>query len=239
MERVVQYALAIDVDKLEQRDAERRAIPEPSLRPPAERNFRSFGALQRTDTGVNPQQDPDVQLMLAVQRDSREAFDTLFRKYIGPVVAFASSYVGSRARAEELAQDAFVQLYRARHQYEPRARFKTFLYRIVTNVCLSDVRRSHHRQRAGEMPLLDPGADAAESDARTGEEDLALRQDVDRMRQAVLELPPQQRAALLLARVEGLSYEEVARSLACSVSAVKSLIHRATVSLREQLRDGR
>lgn len=189
------------------------------------------------DTGVNPQQDPDVQLMLDVQRDSREAFDALFRKYIGPVVAFASSYVGSRARAEELAQDAFVQLYRARHQYEPRARFKTFLYRIVTNVCLSEVRRAHNRQEVPDDGH-DGAADAA-SDVRTGEEDLALREEVSQMRSAVLELPPQQRAALLLARVEGLSYEEVARSMACSVSAVKSLIHRATISLRERLRDGR
>lgn len=179
-----------------------------------------------------------MQLMLAVQQDSREAFDALFRKYIGPVVAFASSYVGSRARAEELAQDAFVQLYRARHHYQPRARFKTFLYRIVTNVCLSEVRRPHHRQQVGERPQ-ERVTEVADHEGRTSEDDLVLREDVGRMRLAVLALPPQQRAALLLARVEGLSYEDVARSLACSVSAVKSLIHRATVSLREQLRDGR
>jgi len=187
---------------------------------------------------VNPQQDPDVQLMLAVQQDSREAFDALFRKYIGPVVAFASSYVGSRARAEELAQDAFTQLYRARAQYQPRARFKTFLYRIVTNVCLSEVRRAHYRKETSEVPE-DRLTDMADAQVRTGEDDLVLREQVDTMRRAVLELPPQQRAALLLARVEGMSYEEVARSLACSVSAVKSLIHRATISLRTQLRDGR
>jgi RNA polymerase sigma-70 factor (ECF subfamily) len=187
---------------------------------------------------VNPQEDPDVQLMLAVQQDSRDAFDVLFRKYVGPVVAFASSYVGSRARAEELAQDAFVQLYRARSQYQPRARFKTFLYRIVTNVCLSEVRRAHYRQEVTELPQ-ERLAEIAESDARSGEEELVLQEDVDSMRRAVRALPPQQRAALLLARIEGMSYEEVARSLACSVSAVKSLIHRATVSLREQLRDGR
>ncbi len=200
------------------------------------RNFRRFGALSGMDTGVNPQEDPDVELMLAVQRDSREAFDALFRKYIGPVVAFATSYVGSRARAEELAQDAFVQLYRARHNYQPSARFKTFLYRIVTNVCLSEIRRPHNREEVREVAqdLVDATLDP---EARSGEEDVALHEDVENMRRAVLALPAQQRAALLLARVEGLSYEEVARSLACSVSAVKSLIHRATVSLREQLRD--
>lgn len=203
------------------------------------RNFRALDALQGTGTGVNPEQDPDVQLMLAVQRESSEAFDALFRKYIGQVVAFASSYVGTRARAEELAQDAFTQLYRTRHRYQPRARFKTFLYRIVTNLCLSEVRRSYHRMQVGDASRSqdEASADAADVGARTGEDDLALREDVEKMRRAVQGLPAQQRAALLLARVEGLSYEEVARSLACSVSAVKSLIHRATVSLREQLRD--
>jgi RNA polymerase sigma-70 factor (ECF subfamily) len=188
---------------------------------------------------VNPEQDPDVQLMLAVQRDSTEAFDALFRKYIGPVVAFASSYVGSRARAEELAQDAFVQLYRARHNYQPRAQFRTFLYRIVTNVCLSETRRAHNRREAGEASVDPERLESSQVVTRTGEDEVVGREQLDRMRRAVQELPAQQRAALLLARVEGLSYEDVARSLDCSVSAVKSLIHRATISLREQLADRR
>jgi RNA polymerase sigma-70 factor (ECF subfamily) len=190
---------------------------------------------------VTPEQDPDVELMLAVQRDSSEAFEALFRKYIGPVVAFARSFVGSRARAEELAQDAFVHLFRTRHHYEPRARFSTFLYRIVTNVCLTEVRRAEHRNTARRVERetesdTGPEATLADPHGRTGEDDLLLHEEMDKMRAAIMRLPPQQRAALLLARVEGLSYEDAAHSLRCSVSAVKSLIHRATVTLRNQLR---
>lgn len=192
---------------------------------------------------MKAEDDPDVQLMLAVQRsDDEAAFEALFKKYIRQVAGFAVSFVGSRARAEEIAQEAFVQVYRARRGYRPRARFATWLYRIVTNLCVSEVRRAEHRasrvdpaggderRRASDPELLPDGS------ARSSEEDLLVQEDVGRMRRLVERLPEQQRAAVLLARVEGLSYEEVARSLGCSVSAVKSLIHRATVSLRDGLR---
>ncbi|OFV87487.1 MAG: hypothetical protein A3J75_03500 [Acidobacteria bacterium RBG_16_68_9] len=182
--------------------------------------------------------------MLAVQRDNAEAFETLFRKYIGQVVRFAVPFVGSQARAEEVAQDAFLQVLSTRRRYQPRARFATFLFRIVTNLCLSEARRAEHRvmarssgrTRSGdEAP--DPVEMAVDASSRTGEENVLVKERVDKMRQALKRLPAQQRAAILLARVDGFSYDEVARSLGCSVAAVKSLIHRATVTLRDQLRE--
>lgn len=182
-----------------------------------------------------------MQLMLALQRDDHRAFDTLFRKYIGQLVGFIQGVVGSRARAEELAQDVFVQVYRNRGSYEPRARFATWLYRIATNACLSEVRRSEYKttvrasdQSEEEGPDWDPAAMADES-ARSGEDECVSREGMAAIRRALADLPAQQRAALLLARVEGMAYDEVATSLGCSVSAVKSLIHRATVTLRERL----
>ena len=195
---------------------------------------------------MKPEQDPDVQLMLAVQRDDNEAFETLFRKYVNQVVRFASSFVGSQARAEELAQDAFVHLLSMRRRYQPRARFATFLFRIVTNLCLSEVRRAEYRVTVRPRSAADRNDTNGDTLAmvpdvagRTGEEDLLVREQIDRMRDALRRLPPQQRAAVLLARVEGFSYEDVSRSLQCSVAAVKSLIHRATVTLRDQLREVR
>jgi RNA polymerase sigma-70 factor (ECF subfamily) len=185
--------------------------------------------------------DPDVQLMLAVQQGDEAAFHRLFEKHVAGVIGFAMQLVGNRARAEELAQDVFLQVFRTRSRYAPRARFKTWLYRMVTNACLSELRRPEHRVRlqpldppAGEQ-MDDPRA-SVEIPGRSGEEMALDREAVDRLRAAVAELPAQQRAALLLARVNGLSYEEVAASLSCSVSAVRSLIHRATVTLREQMR---
>lgn len=193
---------------------------------------------------MKAENDPDVQLMLAVQRSNDEAaFEALFRKHIRQVAGFAASFVGSRARAEEIAQEAFVQVYRARQRYRPQARFATWLYRIVSNLCVSEVRRAEHRgvrvTRGGaDDPRRETDPDfLPDESTRSGEEDLLAREDMARIRGLVERLPEQQRAAVLLARVEGLSYEEVAQSLGCSVSAVKSLIHRATVSLRNGLRD--
>jgi RNA polymerase sigma-70 factor, ECF subfamily len=189
---------------------------------------------------VEPQEDPDVQLMLAVKRDDVDAFETLFRKYAQPLVALAFSFVRSQARAEEIAQETFVQVYRTRRRYEPRARFVTWLYRIATNLCLSEMRRAEYRLAVRPRGHSDAEDDACDPDAfagptgQTSEKELLDREDIRRVREVLDQLPAQQRAALLLARVEGLSYEEVGRALGCSVSAVKSLIHRATLTLRER-----
>ena len=172
-----------------------REVPAVSF---AARNFEAPGALRPVSAAASAGDDPDVQRMLAVQRGDREAFEQLFQRHIGAVVGFATQFVGSRARAEEIAQEVFLQVYRTRAHYVPRARFTTWLYRMASNACLSEVRRAEHHARAAS-----PSPDSA------------------------------QRAAILLARVEGLSYEEVAESLSCSVAAVKSLVHRATLALRD------
>jgi RNA polymerase sigma-70 factor (ECF subfamily) len=191
---------------------------------------------------LNPEADPDVQLMLAVQRGERSAFEQLFEKHVRGVVGFAAQFVGVRARAEELAQDVFLQIYRTRERYVPTARFTTWLYRMVTNACLSEVRRADNRSRVQPTDhVVEPDGDALgslpEAATRSSEEVVLSQESLDHLRVALEALPAQQRAALLLARVEGLSYEEVAEVLASSVSAVKSLIHRATVTLRDRMRE--
>jgi RNA polymerase sigma-70 factor (ECF subfamily) len=205
------------------------------------RNLAAIDALNQMSTPLNARADPDVQLMLAVQQGDQAAYYRLFEKHVAGVIGFAMQFVGNRARAEELAQDVFLQVYRTRSRYTPRARFKTWLYRMVTNACLSELRRPEHRVHLQPLdpPLgeeIDEPTASLEVPSRSGEEIALDREAVDRLRAAVAELPAQQRAALLLARVNGLSYDEVAASLSCSVSAVKSLIHRATVTLREQMR---
>jgi RNA polymerase sigma-70 factor (ECF subfamily) len=204
------------------------------------RNSAAPGAFKTVSAPAGAAGDPDVQLMLAVQQGDKSAFQQLFEKHAAAVVGFATRFVGTRARAEELAQEVFLQIYRTRARYVPRARFATWLYRMVTNACLSEVRRADYRGRIQSIDQPRSGAPdpAAVSDAltRSTEDALLDREAVDRTRAMLADLPPQQRAALLLARVEGFSYEEVATTLSCSVSAVKSLIHRATVTLRERLR---
>lgn len=188
---------------------------------------------------MTPTQDPDVEIMLALQRGDESAFDRLFEKHAAAIVRFARRFVKSPARAEELAQDVFLHVYKNRSSYQPSARFNTWLYRIATNACLSEVRRPEHRLRVDSRPAQGerdpPEQPLFEKPGPSSEDELSSREALDSIRDALASLPPQQRASLLLARVEGMSYEEVAETLSCSVSAVKSLIHRATVTLRAKL----
>ncbi|GIW40588.1 MAG: RNA polymerase sigma24 factor [Candidatus Binatia bacterium] len=180
--------------------------------------------------------------MLAVQAGNEEAFRRLYRKYARALVRYAMHFVGSQARAEEVAQDVFLHAFRARSSYRPKARFATWLYRIATNACLSELRKPEHRDTSFLELDGNPGdrenrVDLPDPRSRDPEDDVSAVELRSRILSALRTLPPQQRAALLLARAEGFSYEEVAEALGTTVSAVKSLVHRATVRMRTELAD--
>lgn len=187
--------------------------------------------------------DPDVKLMQRVRAGDRAAFRELFAKYSDAVVNFAYRFVVNRDRAEELAQDAFLQIYRARGRYEAKARFTTYLYRVVTNLCLNELRRFEYRGKTEPLeghPSEDGGEGSREFPDETippAEDALAGLETGSRIQQVLERLSTNQRAALLLSRVEGLSYQEIAECLETTESAVKSLIFRATQTLREELAD--
>lgn len=179
-------------------------------------------------------QDDDAALLLAFQRGDQAAFRLLYERNARAMIAYCHRFVRDAARAEELAQDVFVKLYRSAHRYQPSARFKTFLYRVATNHCLNEVRRAEFTARSTGRP--GPGRDPApDLDAlpsgAADPHDEAVARSLEQAVVALLgTLPEKQRAAFVLCRFEGMSYEEIAETLETSESAVKSLIHRATVS---------
>jgi RNA polymerase sigma-70 factor (ECF subfamily) len=184
--------------------------------------------------------DPDAELMLLVQGGDVRSFERLFQRHAKPLCNFVRRFIGSAAVAEEWTQEIFLKVYRARERWEPRARFRTFLYRVATNHCLNELRRGVHR---AQHESLDGAGDA--SDERPARE-LAAEQpsaheivDAGRLSEAVesaiTALPESQRAALLLLRYEGMSYDEIAAAMELSIPAVKSLLNRAKTSLRERL----
>jgi RNA polymerase sigma-70 factor (ECF subfamily) len=189
--------------------------------------------------------DPDVVAMERVRDGDMEAFQVLFTKYSGAIVKFAYRFLGSRDRAEEVAQTAFLQLYRARKRYKAKARFATFLYRIAANLCLNELRRFDY---SGKIESLDTPDESEsgnssladrlpDSDSPGPAQRLACREAAIEVKKLLKHLPPNQRMAVLLSRVEGFSYQEVAENLDTSVSAVKSLVFRATETLRRELGD--
>jgi RNA polymerase sigma-70 factor (ECF subfamily) len=178
--------------------------------------------------------DPDAALMLAFQGGDEAAFRALFEKYGRAMVAFCHHFVRNTARAEELAQDVFLKLYRSADRYRPTARFKTYLYRVAANHCLNEMRRGEYAVRRGEDHAetgsgpTDPDSLAA---ATATPEEAVLGSALERAVGELLgRLPDKQRAAFVLGRLEGMSYGEIADVLGTSVAAVKSLVHRATVA---------
>ena len=186
--------------------------------------------------------DPDVALMLRVQAGDHGAYQELFAKFAPRVLQYARRLLGSDARAEEVTQDVFVQVFRFRLRYRPDARFATWLYTIATNLCLNELRRPERQLRVDLWerredepdregpPLPDPDAVNPESGAASRELARALEQ-------AIAELPPKQRAALLLSRLDGLAYRDVGEAMGCSEGAVKALLFRATHALKARLRE--
>ena len=169
-----------------------------------------------------------------------EAFGVLVAKYRAPVIHFLHRMVYQREPAEDLAQEVFLRMYRARKTYQPRAKFSTWLFRIATNVALNalrDGRMRHTREismESGESAL--PLADALPDAMATAEQALLEAERLAVIRRAVEELPEKQRLAVVLHKYQELDYTEIAEILDCSESALKSLLFRAYETLRVRLR---
>ena len=186
--------------------------------------------------------DPDVRLMLEVREGSAAAFEELVARYQDRLVTVLEHVVGDRDQAEDLAQDVFLRMYRARKSYQPTAKFATWLFTIANNLALNAV-RSRSRRREHQVPLRDSGPMAVASPGQgivAGSGFMpARRVDKAEMRQVVrraLEnLNERQRMAVLLNKFEGMSYIDIAQTLGLTTKAVKSLLARARSNLREML----
>src|ERR1700730_6524350 len=180
----------------------------------------------------------DVQLMLDVKAGDEASFDLLLRKYRLPLVNFLFRMVRDAATAEDLAQEVFLRVYRARKQYSPSAKFTTWLFRIATNLALNSVRDNRHR-RADVSIDVKAEEDEAPRELPAREmridEHMIERDRSELIRRAVAALPEKQRAAVLLHKYEEMDYGEIAKVLECSESALKSLLFRAYETLRIEL----
>lgn len=186
--------------------------------------------------------DPDVVLMLAVQAGDQTAYQKLFTKYAPRILQYVRRLVGSEARAEEITQEVFVQVFRFRLRYRPEARFSTWLYTIATNLSLNELRRPEQKlkvdiwERRDDEPDRE-GPPLPDPQAVNPEVGVASRELARALEAAIGELPPKQRAALLLSRMDGLAYRDVGETLGISEGAVKALLFRATHTLKARLRE--
>jgi RNA polymerase sigma-70 factor (ECF subfamily) len=186
--------------------------------------------------------DPSTALMLRVRDGDAAAFAELVALWQPRLVTLFVHHVGDHATAEDLAQEVFLRVFRARAGYRPTAKFTTWVHTIANNVA-SDLKQRAYRRRERGVPMS-----ASASSSAIGLDQLAIaasgllparQADRSEVRQVVQEaiagLAERQRMALLLAKFEGCSYDEIATAMRLSVPAVKSLIFRARDQLRQAL----
>lgn len=190
---------------------------------------------------MSVQLDPDAALMLRVKQGDVAAFTALVEKYQQPVMNVVFRTLRDETEAEDVAQNVFVQVWKSAPRYEMTAKFSTWLFTITRNLCLNEIRR---RTRHPAESLDAPHPEQEDQPKHQFEdvkhvappETLLQGELVDKVGEAIVDLPEAQRTALLLCRQEELSYEEIAQVLGCSVSATKSLIHRGRETLKQRLK---
>jgi RNA polymerase sigma-70 factor (ECF subfamily) len=185
----------------------------------------------------------DVQLMLDVKAGDEQSFELLLQRYRTPLVNFLYRMVRAREEAEDLAQEVFLRVYRARKDYVPSAKFTTWLFRIATNLALNSVRDNRHQRMEVSLdaPVTIDAEDGDEKPLDIAEKHPNIEQYLveearkKMIRHAIDKLPEKQRAAVLLHKYQELDYGDIAKILECSESALKSLLFRAYETLRVEL----
>lgn len=189
--------------------------------------------------------DPDVRLMLEVREGSASAFEELMLRYQPRVLSILKHLVRNQDWAEDLTQEVFLRVYRARNQYTPGAKFSTWLFTITNNVALNALRGKSRRpevqfggyfeQKHSEdsQPRLENAIQASSGTIPTRRLDKKEMSEI--VKKAIDSLGERQKMAMLLHRFEGMSYVEIAEIMELTPQAVKSLLCRARLSLKDIL----
>jgi RNA polymerase sigma-70 factor (ECF subfamily) len=183
----------------------------------------------RTETQPLTEETGDTELVSAALSGVSEAFDRIVARHQRAVYRLCYRYVGRHEDANDLTQDVFLRAYRGLRKFKGRASFRTWLYRIGVNVCLDRVTskgvRLDQAKPLDAITELDSGAESAS--------DAAIRHERERrVRAAIAQLPPKQRATLVLRVYQELSHEEIAKILGTSVGACKVNLFHALKRLK-------
>ncbi len=168
------------------------------------------------------------ELMKRLASGEIEALTEIVKKYQNQILDLAYRFLNDWAKSEDVAQETFLRIYRASADYTPQAKFSTWIYRIVVNLCLDERRRQTKMPVTIEEVACEPSADP-ESDA------LERSETIELVRKAISELPPRQRLAVILHRYENLSHNQICEVTEWTKSAVESLLVRAYANLRKKL----
>jgi RNA polymerase sigma-70 factor, ECF subfamily len=187
-----------------------------------------------TDTNATARYDSDAELVRRAQEGDSDAFASLFHTHKARIYSVCLRMTNNAAEAEDLTQDAFLQVFRKLATFRGDSALSTWLYRIAVNTVLMHFRKKVLRQISLDEPY---NQDAKVVRREYGSRDDRLTGSVDRiaLARAIKELPDGYRTIFLLHEVEGYEHQEIAELLDCSVGNSKSQLHKAKLRIRELL----
>ncbi|GBE12689.1 ECF RNA polymerase sigma factor SigE [bacterium BMS3Abin13] len=169
----------------------------------------------------------DEQLMLAVAQGDLDAFGEIVLRHQQFVWGIAYRFLGDPAAAEDLAQETFIRVLKAASRYKPSADFRTYLYQIISRLCIDSARRKSPIFTDTLPAVVDGSPDPAAT--------LVSKERETEIRRGIDGLPPRQRMAVILKYYEGLNYAGIARTMGITIKAVERLLGRARTALRSTL----
>ena len=231
-----------NTDRLRMRNTRQRPDSALVLAAPRVRALRSVSVSVFRGRNSVGERTSDEILMAAYQAGSEPAFSELYERHAGSIYGFLVRRLGNAAPAQDAYQEVFLRVHRARHTYDPRRPFRAWLFGIAHNL-LTDTLRS--RRAAPETASFDESVATAEgaehpalevaSDSRSPEELTLARQSTSALTRALAMLPSDEATVLILARLEGLSYDDIGSILGRSAAATKQLAYRALKRIRMQM----
>jgi RNA polymerase sigma-70 factor (ECF subfamily) len=181
-----------------------------------------------------PSDEQERDLIKRCQNGNSQAMEQIVRQYQNQVYNIAYGILGNPEDAQDIAQDAFLSVWEKIGQFRFKSRFSTWLYRIVTNLCINERNRQRRRQTS-PMEMNDSQA-WTPVDSVTPEKEVLLAEQQELLQAALAQLKEDYRNILILREMENLSYDELAEVLNCSVGRVKSRLHEARTILRKILK---
>jgi len=180
--------------------------------------------------------DSDIDLILRVKNGDEAAFSEILRRYYGKILNYVYRYTNNRETSEDLTQEIFMRVHRSVKNYKPEAKFSTWLYKIATNLCLTEV-TTRARKHASSLDEIQENIGTLEDERSVDQADVRYRNEIkDIMFEAMESLSENERTAIMLCKYEQLSYDEVAETLDCTVGAVKTYVYRGRMKLIEKLK---
>ena len=195
------------------------------------------GSVARPRRTENSELPEAVAIRLAQQGDAA-AFERLYRLHSRRVYSLCLRMVGNTAEAEDLTQEAFLQLFRKIATFRGESAFSTWLHRLAVNVVLMKLRKKSGTETSLEE-VTEPDEESGGPRRDFGAPDLALTGSIDRLnlQRAVEQLPPGYKAVFVLHDMQGYEHNEIATIMGCSIGNSKSQLHKARMRLRELLHE--